>query len=72
MTLGKYGHHPDPQVDADVEIERLAGLLDEAHRGLVRALDYRAVTPEGLAIKNDVRYWLRAHGIEHLGYRREY
>lgn len=58
-TLGKFGHHPDPQIDAEVEIERLQGLLCEAHAGLVRALDYRAATPNGLAIKYDVRDALR-------------
>jgi len=55
MKLGKYGHHPDAAIDADVEIERLKGLLAEAHGGLLRALDYRAATPEGLSIKYDVR-----------------
>jgi hypothetical protein len=28
--LGKYGHHPHPAVDAEVEAERLEGLLCEA------------------------------------------
>ena len=60
--LGKYGHHPDAAIDADVEIERLTGLLSEAHGGLLRALDYRAATPEGLAIKRDVRDALRRTG----------
>lgn len=70
MTLGKFGHHPDPEIDAEVEIDRLTGNLAEAHAGLVRALDYRAATPEGLSIKHDVRDALRRTGFAgDLGYR---
>jgi hypothetical protein len=58
-TLGKFGHHPDDLIDAQVELDRLQGLLTEAHGGLLRALDYRAATPEGLSIKADVRDCLR-------------
>jgi len=61
-VVAKFGHHPDPQTDAEVEIDRLLGLLSEAHGGLLRALDYRAATPEGLAIKYDVRDALRRTG----------
>lgn len=61
--LGKYGHHPDPEIDADVEVERLQGLLCEAHGGLLRALDYRAATPVGLSIKDDIRDALRRTGF---------
>lgn len=57
--LGKFGHHPDPMIDAEIELDRMDGLLAEAHGGLLRALDYRAATPEGLAIKYDVRDTLR-------------
>jgi len=53
--LGKFGHHPDDLIDAEVEIDRLRGLLTEAHGGLLRALDYNAITENGLAIKADVR-----------------
>jgi hypothetical protein len=60
--LGKFGHHPDQTIDAEVAISRLQGALSEAHGGLLRALDYRAVTPEGLAIKHDVRDALRRTG----------
>jgi hypothetical protein len=59
MELGQFGHHPDPLIDAEVEVGRLQGLLMEAHGGLLRALDYRAATPEGLSIKHDVRDALR-------------
>ena len=58
-VLGKYGHHPDCEIDADVEVERLQGLLYEAHAGLLRGLDYCAATPEGLSIKYDLRDALR-------------
>lgn len=58
-TTARFGHHPDPEIDACVEIERLQGLLYEARAGLVRAMDYRAATPEGLAIKGDIRDALR-------------
>lgn len=54
-SLAKFGHHPDPLIDAEVEIERLVGLLVEAQGGLLRALDFRAATPEGVSIKHDIR-----------------
>ncbi len=60
--VGKFGHHPDPLIDAEVEIERLQGLLSEAHGGLLRALDFKTVTIDGLAIKHDVRDALRRTG----------
>jgi hypothetical protein len=41
-----------------------ADALEAAQRGLLRALDYRAATPEGLAIKADVREALTASGFE--------
>lgn len=69
----KYGHHPDPQIDAEVEIGRLQGALCEAHGGLIRALDYRAATPEGLSIKYDVRDALKRTGFTgDLGLRAEF
>jgi len=61
--LGKFGHHPDPGIDAEVEIERLSGALASAHAGLLRALDYRAATPEGLEIKKTVRWALGESGF---------
>jgi hypothetical protein len=67
---GRFGHHPDSEIDSNIEIERLQGLLCEAHGGLLRALDYRAATPEGLAIKGDVRDALRRTGfVGNMGYR---
>lgn len=38
-TLGRFGHHPDHTIDAEVEIDRLEGLIAEAravHKGTVR------------------------------------
>ncbi len=55
-------NHPDPTINAEVECDRLSGLLSEAHAGLLRALDYRAATPEGLAIKRDIRDTLQRTG----------
>jgi hypothetical protein len=73
VTSGRFGHHPDRDIDSDIEIERLQGLLYEAHMGLLRALDYRAATPEGLAIKHDVRDALRRTGfVGNLGYRTDF
>jgi hypothetical protein len=72
-TQVKFGHHPDPLIDHGVEIDRLLGLLSEAHAGLLRALDYRAATPEGLAIMHDVRDALRRTGYTgNMGYRLEF
>lgn len=61
--LGKFGHHPEPEIDAEVEIERLIGCLATAHAGLRRALDYRTATLHGLDIKNDVRWSLKESGF---------
>lgn len=67
-----FGHHPDPMTDAYVEIERLRGLLCEAHGGLLRALDYRAATPEGLSIKHDIRDALQRTGFTgDMGHRQD-
>lgn len=63
-TLGQFGHHPDMQIDAQVEVERLGGLLTEAHGGLLRALDFNGVTPRSISIKNDVR-----NALERTGYK---
>lgn len=55
--------HPDPEIAREVVIETLIGQLAEAHGGLCRALDFRTATPEGLAIKHDVRDALRRTGF---------
>jgi hypothetical protein len=52
--------HPDPQIAREVAIEAYQGALTDAKIGLLRALDYRAVTPEGLAIKAAVQHALEA------------
>ena len=57
--------HPDPLVAAECEIERLQGMLCEARGGLLRAAQLRVSTPQGLAIKNDIRSALvRTGGME--------
>ncbi|MGI9489307.1 MAG: hypothetical protein ACR2RF_26150 [Geminicoccaceae bacterium] len=53
--LGRFGHHPEPLIDAEIEAQRMAGLLATARVGLEHALGYRAVTPNGLYIKGCVR-----------------
>lgn len=64
--------HPDREVALEVLVDSLEGLLVEAHGGLLRALDYRAATPEGLAIKADVRDALRRTGFRgEFSYRSE-
>lgn len=63
--LGKYGHHADPEIDADVEVERLRGMLCEAQAGLIRAQDFNAASPEGLQVKRDVRHMLYRIGGYH-------
>ena len=63
-TIRKFGHHPDSQIDAEIEIDRMNGLLCEAHGGLLRALDYKAATPEGISIKADVRDALYRTGFK--------
>ena len=64
MQLGRFGHHPEPLIDAEVECDRLMGLLAEAHAGLLRALDLRTETPEGQAVRADVRDALRRTGYK--------
>jgi len=65
--------HPDPEIAREVVIGTLEGMLAEAHAGLLRALDYRAATPQGLAIKGDVRDALSRTGYDQsLGYRAEF
>ena len=57
--LGRFGHHPEPLIDAEIEAQRLQGLLTNARTGLEQALGYRAVTPNGLYIKGCIREALR-------------
>lgn len=72
-TLGKFGHHPDPAIDAEVEVETLQGYLCNAHGGLKRALDYQGATPASLNIKADVRRALETSGFTgNLGTRDHY
>ena len=60
--LGKFGHHPESPIDAEVEVDRLQGMLRKAHYGLLRALEFRTCSADGLAIKRDVRKCLEQTG----------
>jgi hypothetical protein len=51
---GKFGHHPDALIDAQVEVDRLEGLLAEAMAALGRASEYTAVTENGKSIRRTV------------------
>ena len=47
--------HPDSLIAREVVIDCLLGTLAESRAALERALDYNAVTPNGIGIKNTVR-----------------
>lgn len=46
--------HPDPEIAREIVVQAMRGALTDAKNGLLRALDYRTVTPEGQAIRADV------------------
>jgi hypothetical protein len=52
--------HPDPLIAREVVVDLLAGLLYEARAAMTRALDYNAVTPNGISIKNTLRHALES------------
>lgn len=60
---------PDEATAPEVVIDTLRGALATAIGGLRRALDFQAATPEGLAIKQDVRHAL-SNAEQALGRRR--
>lgn len=70
-NLGRFGHHPDPLTDFCVEADCIEGLENEVRAGMAdraevirraeRALEFRCMSPEGIAAKNVIR---RMH--EHL------
>jgi len=66
---GKFGHHPDETIDAEVEVERLVGQLTEAQTTLLMVLDLEAVTAPLLNIKEQARYVLKGMGMKTLGCR---
>jgi hypothetical protein len=47
--------HPDPLIAREVAIDCLLGVITEARAAIVRGLDYNAVTPNGVSIKNTLR-----------------
>ena len=55
--------HPDPETARQVVIDTLLGQLAEAHGAMCRAQDFRTASPEGLAIKADVREALTRTGF---------
>lgn len=55
--------HPDAEIAREIVIDTLVGQLAEAHAAMCRALDFRTATPEGLAIKHDVREALTRTGF---------
>jgi hypothetical protein len=59
-TLGRYGHHPDQEIDTECEVDRLQGLLYEARAGLEVALGFNTCTPNGLYIKSEIRRIIEA------------
>jgi hypothetical protein len=60
--VAKYGHHPDPLIDAEVELDRLEGVLSECWVVIESALTLRVVSPRGTWFKNNVRRLLQDHG----------
>lgn len=57
----------------DEKLDQICKQLAEAHKGLLRALDFRTCTPEGLKIKEYVREQLRQSGfVGPMGTREEF
>lgn len=65
--------HPEREIALEIALAAAQAAMVDAKNGLLRALDYRAATPEGLAIKADVRAALEAIGYpaSRWGYRSE-
>lgn len=59
--------HPDPQMNADLQIELLCAHLDLARQTLVRVLDMNVVTPAALSMKDSVRFTLSETSPKHFG-----
>lgn len=68
--LGKFGHHPDPIIDAEVEIECLQGRLADAE-ARARYLATRLNTPEFIdfsaAVVIEAAHQLERWGVDHDG-----
>lgn len=62
--------HPDRELAREIVVETLMSQISEAHAGLLRALDFRTGSPDGVRIKDDVRDCLRRSGyVGDFGYR---
>lgn len=59
--------HPDPQMNADLQIELLCAHLDLARQTLVRVLDMNVVTPAALSMKDSVRFALSETSPKYFG-----
>lgn len=58
--------HPDPETAMGVAVDILLGAYVETRTALLRALDYQAITPNGLSIKNTVRATLDRTSVDNL------
>lgn len=54
--LGRFGHHPDPAIDFEVEVDRLEGMHYEAQVGIA--------DPAAFAQKLDRALSFRVGGVE--------
>ena len=52
----KFGHHPDPLIDAQVEVDRLRGHLKTAETVLSDVLSLDVASANGQRVKNNVRW----------------
>jgi hypothetical protein len=64
IEVAQFGHHPDPTTDAEVEVQRLRGMLSEAHAAMDEVLTLSVATPNGQRVKNLIRYWLNEHATD--------
>lgn len=56
LSLGKFGHHPDPLVDSHVEVDRLQGYLLTVMTALTDVLSLDVASPNGQRVKTNVRW----------------
>lgn len=61
-SLGRFGHHPDPIIDGEVELDRKDGQLAECHAILHGLIGLDLVAPRGVSLKSSARRVLREQG----------
>lgn len=77
--LGRFGHHPDEEIDWNIECEALENILSDLSMGhtgfgrdadyealgerLARFLDFATLDPHKLALKNALREHVRKLGF---------